>query len=277
MSAPLYPTPYPDVNAVLEEFLGHIRGILGEHLRGMYLDGSLALGDFNPATSDIDYIVTTDGDLSDDQFVALRAMHARFNAGGSPWATEVEAVYLPETAFRRADPENVPRLRIQRGPAEVLVKGHSDRTWCTHWSIVRAHRGVLAGPDPRTIMDPIDPQELRRAMVELVGAWQAELRQDQSMVQSRGPLTYSVLTFCRMLYTLHHGAVVSKPAAARWARQVQEGRWSALIEQALAWRKEPAPQQPVHDEERQATLALLDYVVEQCRLVDQSPPQAEHA
>jgi len=42
-------------------------------------------------------------------------------------------------------PDHVPRLRIQRGPAEVLVKGHSDRTWGTHWSIVREHRGVLGG------------------------------------------------------------------------------------------------------------------------------------
>jgi hypothetical protein len=112
----------------------------------MYLDGSLALGDFNPQTSDIDFIVTTATAVSDEHFVALRALHAHFNASASPWATEVEAVYLPENAFRRADPQHVPQLRIERGPHEVLVQGHSDRTWITHWCILRDHPAVLWAP-----------------------------------------------------------------------------------------------------------------------------------
>jgi len=31
---------------------------------------------------------------------------------------------------------------------------------------------------------------------------------------------YAILTRCRMLYTLEHGAIVSKPTAARWAQGV---------------------------------------------------------
>jgi hypothetical protein len=247
--------------------LGAIRLILGDHFRGMYVDGSLALGDFDRETSDIDFIVTTDTALSDDRFLALRALHARFNASASPWATEVEAVYLPEDSFRRPDPENVPRLRIERGDAEVLVQGHSDSTWVTHWFVLRECRVVLAGPDPRTIIDPIAPQELRLAMVSLGDAWGADLRQDQSNLAHRAPLTYTVLTLCRMLYTLAFGAVVSKPTAARWAQQLQEGRWSVLIGRALAWRKDPAPQDPVTDAERHATSALLAYTLEQCAAV----------
>jgi len=267
-------TPYADVNVVLTDFLARIRGILGPHFRGMYLDGSLALGDFNPQTSDIDFVVTTATDLNDAHFDALRVMHADFNASRSPWATEVEAVYLLENSFRRSDPANVRRLRIERGN-ETLVKGHSDRTWIVHWSIVREHRVVLAGPDPRTFIDPIDPQDLRRVMADLADAWLIELRQNHDALQYRGPMTYSVLTFCRMLYTLTNGAVVSKPVAARWARQAQEGRWAALIERALAWRKDPAFQEPVSEDEQQATRAFLDYTVAQCHDLDCLPTQPE--
>ena len=92
MSGSLQPTPYADVNAVLTHFLTQIRAVLGDQFRGMYLDGSLALGDFNPQTSDIDFVVTTDAAVSAEHFAALRALHARFNASASPWATEVEAV-----------------------------------------------------------------------------------------------------------------------------------------------------------------------------------------
>ena len=274
MSGSLQPTPYADVNAVLAHFLTQIRAVLGDHFRGMYLDGSLALGDFNPETSDIDFIVTTDEALSDDRFLALRAMHARFNAGDSPWATEVEAVYLPENAFRCSKPETVPHLRIERGD-EVLVKGHSDSTWITHWFIIREHRVVVAGPDPRLIIDPVDPQDLRCAMADLADLWLTALRRNHERLQLRGPLTYTVLTLCRMLYTLRWGVVTSKPQAARWAQHVQDGHWSPLIERALAWRKEPARQDPVSEEESRDILALLDYTVEQCRNLGRSPTRPE--
>src|SRR5713226_5764624 len=50
MPEPLHPTPYAGINAVLQHFLASIQAIVGSHFRGMYLSGSLALGDFDPRT-----------------------------------------------------------------------------------------------------------------------------------------------------------------------------------------------------------------------------------
>src|SRR5437870_650926 len=97
-------TPYPDVNDVLREVLVQAQAILGSCFVGMYLSGSLALGDFNPHSSDIDLVIVTDGMLSDDLFAALRDMHARFAAGGSPWAARLEVVYIPKPALHRGAP-----------------------------------------------------------------------------------------------------------------------------------------------------------------------------
>ena len=63
MLEPLHPTPYAGVNAVLHHFLASIQAIVGSHFRGMYLSGSLALGDFDPRSSDIDFIVVTGATL----------------------------------------------------------------------------------------------------------------------------------------------------------------------------------------------------------------------
>ena len=87
MSAHLtHPTPYPDVNAVLHELLAGVQAILGDHFVGLYLHGSLAIGDFNPHRSDIDFVVVTAGELPDEMLPALEAMHAhgrwRFAVGG---------------------------------------------------------------------------------------------------------------------------------------------------------------------------------------------------
>jgi len=258
-----HPTPYPDVNAVLRDFLARIQAILGGHFLGMYLDGSLALGDFDPHSSDIDFVVVTDAALSDSLFVALRDMHARFDASGSPWATEVEAIYILRDALRRYDPNHTLCPRIERG--ETLVMEHLDSGWVIHCYILREHEVVVAGPDPRPLIDRVDPQNLRRAMAAIAESWLEPARHDRAALRRRGTQTYMVKTLCRMLYTLDSGSVVSKPVAARWARTIANGRWAALIERASAWRKDLAHQDTPSDNEIEDTLALIEYTLESLR------------
>jgi hypothetical protein len=48
------PTPYTDMNALIEQLLSRIQEVLGEKLVGLYLYGSLVTGDFDHGSSDID-------------------------------------------------------------------------------------------------------------------------------------------------------------------------------------------------------------------------------
>ncbi len=70
-------TGYADVDAVLAKLLAGVRGTLGPQLVGVYLDGSLATGDFAEHSSDIDVLVVTEDALSDEVVAALGTMHAR--------------------------------------------------------------------------------------------------------------------------------------------------------------------------------------------------------
>ena len=63
---PPQPARCPDVDTVVEGFSACVQTILKDHFVGMYLYGSLALGDFDSQGSDIDYIVVTDTTLSED-------------------------------------------------------------------------------------------------------------------------------------------------------------------------------------------------------------------
>ncbi len=99
-----YPTPHGDVNAALDELLAGIRAALRDDFVGMYLYGSLATGDFDPQSSDVDVLVVTRDALGSEQFAALSALHARFAAGDSPWAVEIEVSYIPLGALPRFDP-----------------------------------------------------------------------------------------------------------------------------------------------------------------------------
>jgi len=266
---PPRPTPYPDVNAALRALLSGVQSILGGHFRGLYLSGSLALGDFAAYRSDIDIIVVTETDLSGDLLSALRAMHARFSASDSPWATEVEAAYIPRDALRRYDPTDACHPHIERGAGETLELDDLNSGWIIQRSILREHGVVVAGPDLRTLIDPVHPDDLRRAVVTLMDEQWGPMREDPTPLHrwQIGYHAYAVLTMCRMLYTLTFGVVVSKPAAARWARATLDGRWAALIEQALMWRKDRQTM-PSDDDVREA-LALIEYTWARCRAAGQ--------
>jgi hypothetical protein len=265
----MQPTPYPDVNVVLHDFLANLRAILGDHFRGMYLSGSLVLGDFAAQRSDIDFVVVTDGELSGDCFSALRAMHARFNASDSPWATEVEAAYISQDALRRYDPANARHPHMERGADETLKMDDFDSSWVIQRAILRDQGVIVAGPEPCTLIDPIHPDDLRRAVVTLMDEWWGTMRDDPApLVRHQiGYHAYAVLTMCRILYTFDTGAIASKPVAARWAQGVTGGRWDDLIERALAWRKD-RPVVP-SDNDLNETLALIQYTLDRCSATKQ--------
>ena len=264
LDAALDPTAYQDVNVALRHLLMSIRAILGEHFLGMYLDGSLALGDFDPRSSDIDYLVVTNCALSDEAFSALREMHARFNAGGSPWATEVEALYVPREALRRADPAYALLPHIQRGPAETLVLDDLGGGWVLHLHVLREHGVALVGPDPRSLIDPVHPDELRWASADLMETWWGPMTDDvEPKFESHvGYRVYTAITMCRILYTLQFGTVVSKPVAARWALEALDPAWKDVIRFALAWRKDDSAPRAGGAIE---TTELVRYTLARCR------------
>lgn len=265
-------TPYADVNAVLHDFAARIGAILGSHFLGMYLYGSLALGDFDPHHSDIDYIVVTDAEIADDLFMALKEMHAHFDASDSPWAAKVEAAYIPQDTLRYSLPTLAQYPQIEKG--RPLVRDHLEIGWAFQCYTLREHGVVVAGPDPRTLIDPVDPHAMRQAILAIARGWLEGARHDPAWLvwlQHRSEQAFVVLTLCRFLYTLDSGTVASKPVAARWAKEPLGQRWATLIERSLA-RQHDKGETP--DSDMDDTVALIQYTVERIQGQDFPPPSA---
>jgi len=256
-----HPAPYPEVNALLRELLQSEQTILGNHFVGMYLFGSLTSGDFDQ-DSDIDVVVATDDELPDDLFSALRAMHARIAAGASWWATQLEVSYIPRHALRRHDPAGAMHPHIDRGKGDGLHMMRHDSDWVVQRYTLRERGITLAGPAPETLIDPVSPSDLRRAMLAIMW-WPTEILDDPAQIKKRGYQSYIVLTMCRMLYTLHHGTVASKPVAARWAQEKLDERWRPLIERAVVGRQHPQAEAP--SEDLNGTMDFIRYTLERSR------------
>jgi len=246
----------PEVQALLADLLAGARAILGEELIGLYLDGSLALGDFDPATSDVDFIAAIARPLSPAAFDALAAMHRQMRDSGRPFATEVEGSYIPLPALRRHDPADATFANHERGPDEVLKYKLHHSDWVIHRFTVREHGLALFGPPPATLIDPVSPDDVRRATAEVLRSWWGTAGAITYIrAAPAGGLSFIALTMCRALYALERGEVVSKRAAAEWALLTQDARWRPLIERSLRWE--------LTDEMKDEMIAFVHHVTTQ--------------
>lgn len=252
------PTPYAEVNALLATFLVRVRITLGEQLIAMFLDGSLAYGDFDDA-SDIDFVVATDAEISSSLFERLRDTHDEIAALPTPWAIQLEGSYISREALRRYDPTNATHPNIERGRGERLKMAQHDASWLVHRAIAYDHGIPLAGPPPRELIDPVAPGELRAAMRTMLPGWKDWLLDHPQRLAPRGYQSYVVLTMCRVLYTLQNGRVASKPAAAHWARGRLGPQWEPLIQRSLEGRH--IPDTTALPEDIDQTLALVRHVL----------------
>jgi Domain of unknown function (DUF4111)/Nucleotidyltransferase domain len=258
------PTDYPEINSVLHELLSGAQRILGDRFVGMYLDGSLAIGDFEPDKSDVDFVVVTASEVSSDTFGALKTMHGRIASGASKWVRELEGSYISQRALRH-DRRPAAHPYINRGSVLAIVQPETGY-WPIHRPMLREHGVVLVGLLPKTLIDPVQPAELREAVRGILREWWMPMLVDGPLLQNSFYRCYAVFTMSRILYTMRHGAIVTQPIAARWAQGVLDRRWTPLIQHALAWSREVAP-------DLEETLAYIRHTCEYC---DQSGADVQH-
>ena len=221
-----------EVRPVLALLLSSIQDVLGDQLLGLYLYGSLSSGDFDPASSDVDFLAVTCGAITEDDptFERLRQMHEGIAASELPFANHLEGSYIPKYALRRYNPATAWHPTI--GNDWPFKLGFHDANWVIERAIVRERGVILYGPLPETMIDPVSPQQLRDATCQqLADVWQPRIDDEYDhWPRPREFPAFSVLTLCRALYTLQHGVYCSKPVAAAWVAQTHP-KW----EPQIAW------------------------------------------
>ena len=227
----MIPTPYDDVNNILEDVQRSLAGTLSGNLTGIYVYGSLIMGDFDIRVSDIDLLVVTRAHLEQAVVHGLRDLHAALVATYPSWNDRIECAYVPEAALKTFKRQTSVIYVIS--PGEPLHAKRAGKDWLMNWYIVREYAWTLLGPDPRTIIEPVSLQEYRDCVRTYLRLFPARLAENHR----RGFQAYAIITACRGVYTVMAGEVASKQRGAEWAMATFP-EWQSFIASALRWRQD---------------------------------------
>lgn len=260
MNSYQHPTPYPELNAVLRELVESVQAALGDDLIAICLQGSFAVGDFDPH-SDVDFIVAVKEELSEPQLDSLGAMHERLYNLQSGWAQHLEGSYFPRAVLRDYAQRGGQLWYLDNG-SQSLVRSDHCNTVVVRW-VVRENGVPLAGPRPATLVDPIPVAALRQEIMATINDWGQQILAEPERYNNRFYQSFLVLSYCRMLHDLHTGAVGSKLAGAEWVKATMDPSWAGLIHRAWTGRPTPAlsVRQPADPVEFKRTLEFVKFMI----------------
>lgn len=247
-------TPFPELDAVLDDLVESVTAILDDDLVGLYVTGSFALG-AGDLQSDCDFVAVLRGQVTPEQEVALRALHDELPTRPGHWTKHLEGSYAPRGDLETLAALGRNWLYIDHGWREMQWDPHCNRL--EHRWLLRERGAALVGPDPRTFVAEVPRDLLRSQMRSDIETFIPELTAWTSF-ENAWTQRYAVTTLCRMLHTLEKGEVASKPVALAWARDALDADWRTLIQQAIEDR--PLPwDDPPRPGSIDATLAFADY------------------
>jgi predicted nucleotidyltransferase len=231
--------PYPELREVLNIFVDEIVAELRENLVGIYLVGSIASGDFD-LDSDVDFLVVTTTELTETNMKPLQNIQIKIHDIDCYPAKHLEGSYISIRDLNNWNTIGEKKLYyFDNGSTSYELSTH-DNQWHVRW-ILRERGITLVGQKPETVLQsiPLDElsNEIKRTMLQVKRFFEDEINHPLSFFNSRFGQSFTVLTYCRMLHTLHTGTVQSKKAGVQWAKQFLNPKWVDIIDQAWNERK----------------------------------------
>jgi predicted nucleotidyltransferase len=226
--------PYPELREVLNTFVNAIKAELAENLIGVYLVGSLASGDFD-LDSDVDFLVVTLTELTETNRKSLQEIQVKIHDIDCYPAKHLEGSYISIADLNNWRTVGEKKLYYFDNGSTTFEQSIHDNQWHVRW-ILRERGITLVGQKPETIMQAIPfyelSNEIKTVMLQVMKLFEDEINRPLSFFNSKFGQSFAVLTYCRMLDTLHTGTVQSKKAAVKWAKQFVEPKWVKIIDQA---------------------------------------------
>ncbi len=217
-----------DLAELLQALARDFPDLLRENLAGIYLWGSLTYEAFDESCSDVDCIVVTKRDLDDRKFSEIDEWF-RGTGKRNRWVKRMDMRFVIDKEFLdktsrccgfypytgkmiRTGSDGNPIIWVNIGQCGITLWGENAKLIAPHVSEQCLHDGLV-----------LELNYLKEGLASRVGD-----RSDKAFVYN----AYAVLTACRILYSAHHGTLISKDQAFRWGMKRVPHEWRPVIRAA---------------------------------------------
>src|SRR5262245_53767104 len=225
------------INAFLGDFVHAVQQQLTKNLVGIYLHGSLAMGSFNPTSSDIDLLIVVRETL---ELAAKKALAERLLqlSARAPRPLELSVIVINNLQyFRHPSPYELHfsdsnKTDFVNATVDFAV-ARSDPDLAAHFVITKARGVCLCGePIGHLFPDVPDPVYLDSIVGDFDWSY-ANVMQGPDTGDCLVPV-YAVLNFCRVLAFIQDHLVTSKREGGQWALHHLPQHHAPVIQAALS-------------------------------------------
>lgn len=254
-------------NRQIQLLLVELTKQLEGNLIGVYLHGSLALGCFNPTTSDIDLLVITHHKIPLSTKKAL--VHSLVSISGVPHAIEISILcqdnLIPwkyptpfELHYSEAWRERLSEDLTSNNWKHLCEQPQTDTDLAAHITVTK-YRGIcLLGASIEEVFPDVPPKDFLASIVTDLD-WTLERLGQISMT--------GVLNSCRTYAYLQERRICSKEEGAVWALNILPVEFRPVVEIALGiYRGERCEQDVI---ELDDASRLIEYVISLAKAADQ--------
>lgn len=219
--------PFP----LLQQILLHYQKILGNHLTGFYVHGSIAFGCFHWNQSDIDFIVTVEQVPTMAEKEALIRCLMDCEEQCPPKGVEMSVVldqycrnFMYPTPFE-LHYSITHRERCQADFTSYCRTMHgTDPDLAAHFAVIRKAGITLYGTPIAEMFGPVPREDYLDSILRDV--------QDAEDEIDTAPV-YLILNLCRVLAYLREGEILSKEQGGQWGLSHLSAEYEPAIKTAL--------------------------------------------
>ncbi|MDQ6897235.1 MAG: DUF4111 domain-containing protein [Actinomycetota bacterium] len=255
------------VARVVEDYLDDLESTAPGLVAGVYLTGSVALGDFHPAWSDIDFVTILKDPPDDQQRMLIADIHER--AATRHQRPRLDGYYLTWDDLS-TPPDRGTTLGL-RALGGVLQHGINWTPSILTWHELADHGLHVYGPGLDLADIARDDEMVRTWCLDAIERqWTPWWYRNANLWSGAGlgslgtwsPAS-GVLGVTRVHYMLTTGRVTSKCGAGEWALSVCEPEWRRLLEECLRIRNKPTKRSLYRDPftRRRDALAFMDLLM----------------
>ncbi len=249
------------VHTVASRYLELADRALPQRIEGLYLVGSIALNDYQPGKSDIDFVAVTGTALLRRELDQMKAVHQAlhrefrrpwFSGVYVTWADLLRSPLLAENAAFHYEGQFGYEGGFEANPSV--------------WTVMQNYAIALRGMERPPVR--CDLAETRQWNLDNLNAYWRQWASHNKLFFGRGlmmladrSVEWGVCGVARLHFTIATGNVISKTGACEYAMERFPEQWRQIVAQALSIRRGHKPARIGRMRRRQEALRFIDFVI----------------